>query len=94
MKCEDWTELIDLYLDNELPESLRGRFERHLMRCAGCAFEVRTLEQTLDSLRDTVSPIKIPSATLERMEARLQSRLAPRLKTPASNGGQRTLRLV
>ena len=94
MKCEDWTALVDLYLEGELPETLAHSMERHLMQCAGCAFEVRTLERTLDLLHESVPKIETPPAVIERMEARLHKRLAPHLKSPTPSGGQRALRLV
>ncbi len=94
MKCDDWAELLDLYLDHELPKELSLRLERHLMRCAACSFEARTLEQTISLLREAVSPAEIPAVAVERMEARLLKHLTPHLKPPVAAGGQRTLRLT
>ena len=46
MRCEELQPLLDMRLDNELPEEIAQKVDRHLLRCPTCAYEIRTLEQT------------------------------------------------
>jgi len=34
--CREFADFIMEYLDGELPEDVRGSFERHLSRCPNC----------------------------------------------------------
>ena len=44
MRCEEWSHLLDLSLDGELPEETARALDRHSLRCPACAYELRTLE--------------------------------------------------
>ncbi len=83
MRCEEARTLLDLYLDGELPQELADRLDRHLLRCAGCAGEIRTLEQTLTLLRGAVESAEATPGFRERAAARLQDRLASHLRPSA-----------
>jgi anti-sigma factor RsiW len=80
MRCEALRELLDLYLDGELPEETVRKLDRHLLRCPTCAYEVRTLEQTRGMLREVVPPATTPPHFRERTLARLLDALAPDLR--------------
>jgi anti-sigma factor RsiW len=71
MRCEEIRSLLDAHLDNELPEELNRRVERHLLRCPGCSYEARTLEQTRAMLREAVPPAVTTPNFRERAVARL-----------------------
>ena len=72
MTCGEIKDLLDLYLDNELSEEARTRLERHLLKCPGCAFELRSLEQTRALLLESFPPGEASPSFQERMSARLQ----------------------
>jgi anti-sigma factor RsiW len=82
MRCDELAALIDLYVAGDLPEETSRSVERHLLRCARCAHDVRSLEQTLALLQDAV-PTEEPTPQFrERSLARLLNELAPRLNRP------------
>jgi anti-sigma factor RsiW len=85
MRCEESRELLDLYMDGELAEETRQRVERHLLRCADCSFQVRTLEQTRLLLREAHAAAEaVPSpAFCEKMHARLHDAFRERLQVEA-----------
>ncbi|MDP9847587.1 anti-sigma factor family protein [Streptosporangium lutulentum] len=45
--CEELVDLVTAFLENDLDESTRSRFEEHLVGCEGC-------ERYLDQFRTTV----------------------------------------
>ena len=45
--CDELVELVTAFLENDLDESTRSRFEEHLVGCEGC-------EHYLDQFRTTV----------------------------------------
>jgi len=83
MKCEEAGALLDLHLEGELPQELADRLDRHLLRCAQCAGELRSLEQTRSLLRKALDPAEPSPAYRERALARLTDRLAPHLRPAA-----------
>lgn len=92
MRCSDFQELLDLYMDGDLPEEMRARLERHLLRCAECAFQARTLEQTRAHLRAAYPHPEPPPAFREKMAARLQDAFQDRLRRePEPNAAQWSL---
>jgi anti-sigma factor RsiW len=95
MRCAEMKDLLDSYVDEELPEEVRARIDRHLLRCADCAFQVRTLEQTRVLLRDAYAPVEPSPAFREKMTARLQDAFADVLRPePEAAVHQRTLPLL
>ena len=80
MRCEETLNLIDLYLDGELPEELKAKVDRHLLRCLACGGEVRALEQTRALLSQAFAPEAPSPSYRERASARLLDRLAPHLR--------------
>ena len=51
MNENEWTELIDLYAADELPDALRARVEAHLAARPDAAHDAATLRDTLTYLR-------------------------------------------
>jgi hypothetical protein len=80
MRCEEAQSLLDLHLDNSLPQEMAVKLDGHLLRCSRCAGELRALEQTRALLRDAVLPAEPAPAFLERAAARLHDRLAAHLR--------------
>jgi len=92
MNCKEIADLLELYADAELSEEARARVDRHLMRCAECAYLVRSIEQTRSLLRDAYPRDESAPGFRERMEARLESELADVLKPePAESATQWSL---
>lgn len=50
LTCAELVELVSAYLDGELDEDTRERFERHLADCDGC-------ERYLDQFRTVISAV-------------------------------------
>src|SRR5579859_1041481 len=80
MRCDAIRDLLDLYVDGDLPEEADRKVDRHLLRCPACAYEVRTLEQTRAMLRAAVPPTEASPAFRERTAAYLVHALSDRLK--------------
>lgn len=66
MDCQDLVELVTAYLEGELDESTRIRFETHLSGCEGCA-------TYLDQIRATVR--MLGSTPDETLDPAIQDRL-------------------
>src|SRR5438045_1716947 len=80
MRCDEAEALLDIHLDGELPQEMADKLDRHLLRCALCAGQLRSLEQTRTLLRITLQPAEPSPAYRERALARLSDRLAPHLR--------------
>src|SRR5688500_392052 len=92
MNCKEITDLLDLYADGELSLESRARIDRHLIQCAGCAYRVRSIEQTRSLLRDALPQEESAPGFRERMEARLESELVDLLKPePVESAAQWSL---
>lgn len=79
MRCDVARELLDLYVDEELPEETAVQVERHLLRCPECAFDVSSLERTRALLRESETPEECSPSFRERALARLTDTFADRL---------------
>lgn len=51
MTCGDVKSLSGNYLDEELPEELQSRVQRHLLKCPGCAHDVSSQSMAINALR-------------------------------------------
>jgi hypothetical protein len=89
MRCEEAQLLLDLHLDNSLPQELAVKLDRHLLRCSQCAGELRSLEQTRALLRDAIPPAEPTPAFRERAAARLHDSLAAHLRPAATPAAAR-----
>ncbi|MBC8134980.1 MAG: zf-HC2 domain-containing protein [Fibrella sp.] len=57
LTCEQATELIGAYLDDELPTETRRRLDAHFLRCPSCAYEAQSLRITSERLRGDAGEI-------------------------------------
>ena len=57
MTCHDYKDLLMGYLDNELSEEQRNRFEEHLAGCPECAGELKEF-QKLKAITDEVTLVE------------------------------------
>jgi anti-sigma factor RsiW len=55
MNCKSVENLLQDYLDNELTEELREQVRRHVMRCRQCAWEIQSIAEMLQALRESVA---------------------------------------
>jgi anti-sigma factor RsiW len=77
---------LGAYQDGELPPGARARVEGHVAGCAGCAGELRALEQLHAAL--AVSPPEVPAAVWDAFWPQVRSRLATEPVTrPAAGWG-------
>lgn len=67
MKCAEVRELLGNYMDQELTESMTQRIERHLLRCAACAYEARSIEQARRMLQQSVEKPMVSEQLGERI---------------------------
>ena len=89
MRCEEWSHLLDLSLDGELPEETARALDRHSLRCPACAYELRTLEQTRRMLREA-DLSEAPSDTFRlRTASRLRDALTDRTRPTLSRANDR-----
>jgi anti-sigma factor RsiW len=92
MRCIEISDLLDLFIDGELADETRARVERHLLRCAECAFQIRTLEQTRSLLREAYPSAESFPAFREKMAARLQDAFRDVLRSESADApNQRSL---
>lgn len=57
LTCEQATELIGAYLDDDLPTETRRRLDAHCLRCQACAYEAHSLRITKERLRGDAGEI-------------------------------------
>jgi len=57
MTCHDYKDLMMGYLDNELSDEQRNRFEEHLAGCSECAGELKEF-QKLKAITDEVTLVE------------------------------------
>ncbi len=88
MRCEEVRKLIDFHADGALDESSATEIERHLIRCASCAHEVRSLELTIKLLRSTAADAAASNSFVTRTAAKLRAELAPHLHQPPAPAAQ------
>ena len=44
MRCKDFKNKLELYIDNELSRQQKAELERHLSKCPGCTKELEVLK--------------------------------------------------
>jgi anti-sigma factor RsiW len=61
MTCRELTDFLGAYLDGELSDEVRRRFEEHLAACPECAAYLETYRGTVklarDAFRDPDAPV-------------------------------------
>jgi predicted anti-sigma-YlaC factor YlaD len=50
LPCQELVELVTDYLENQMPEGVRVRFETHLAQCSGCRAYLEQMRQTIRAL--------------------------------------------
>jgi len=60
MKCSEFSQLIDLYLDGELDDMARAQFEKHAETCEGCRSELNAARKLMDILSHLDDNVAVP----------------------------------
>jgi hypothetical protein len=77
MNCESTRELLNAYLDSELPEAQRRAVEEHVAACEACRVELRALRRTAELIR-SLPHVQAPRGLAGRVRARLNRLRAAR----------------
>ncbi|MBX3389972.1 MAG: zf-HC2 domain-containing protein [Phycisphaeraceae bacterium] len=56
LNCRDCSEFLMAYLDNEMGQEIRARFETHLSNCCSCRNYVDTYRQTVKLAQEACCP--------------------------------------
>jgi anti-sigma factor (TIGR02949 family) len=73
MTCNEALEMIGPYVDDDLPEEVRRRIERHFLTCRACSSEAETQRITKARLRDGIGEVTAPDAFRSRVLARVRA---------------------
>ena len=76
MTCQQLTEFIGRYRDNELAEEVRTEFDRHLAACPSCVAYLKTYEQTVllaKASADNSVPPDVPESLVKAILAATDS---------------------
>jgi anti-sigma factor RsiW len=79
--CVDVEYLVDDYVDGELDEVLRVRFDSHLDGCNACRGLVFDIQKLVELAR-TLDHDPIPVGISERLRNRLEEELGVKLSSP------------
>jgi hypothetical protein len=70
MRCSKAVQLLQLYIDRQLPLSSLHALETHIATCPTCAQELRLLEEVADTLNNTalvMEPTNLTSTIMQRV---------------------------
>jgi anti-sigma factor RsiW len=69
LSCQELVELVTDYLEGDLSEEERARFEEHIGRCDACGTYLEQMRQTI-ALAGSLSPAALtPEAERDLLEA-------------------------
>lgn len=68
--CSDVEELVDFYVDEELPNSLRPKIQAHLLKCSTCRELVDDVVTIVEVAR-TLSNQALPPGVRDRLREHL-----------------------
>jgi anti-sigma factor RsiW len=86
MNCSDVRGLAGNYIDDELPDEVHDRIQRHLLKCAGCQREVSTLGGAVRALRTAVPTAAPHPAFIQAALEKLSEELNVTNTLPAASG--------
>ena len=79
LECREVEELVDSYLDGELPTNLAVRYDEHLCCCVSCAELVSDLRSVL-TIAKTLAEHPVPAPVRSRLRDALNRRFGLRLE--------------
>ena len=71
MRCQEFSTLIQSYLDHELSREIETEWRQHLEECGACRANVREFETCLAMMRRFMGDEMPPKRLRERMTQRL-----------------------
>lgn len=74
LNCSEVEELLDHYIDGDMPEDVKARFERHIEHCDYCHSLVADC-QHLVSVAKSLAETPIPRDVSERLREALRARV-------------------
>jgi anti-sigma factor RsiW len=86
MTCGDVKSLAGNYLDEELPEELHSRVQRHFLKCLACAHDVSSQSLALDALRSACAVSTPGEEFIQSALGRLSQELDLVSKLPPTPG--------
>jgi anti-sigma factor RsiW len=69
MTCQELVELVTDYLDDQLDEGQRARFDEHLEECPPCVIYLHEMRMTIDALGRVPAESLSPDAERELLAA-------------------------
>ena len=61
MRCEEFKDKADAYLERELSKDESKEFENHLLSCRNCRMEMESMKKCIDMMRNVFSDKEPPS---------------------------------
>lgn len=55
MRCDEFKEKADAYLEKELPKHEIIEFENHLRSCRDCRMEIESIQKSIDMMKNIFS---------------------------------------
>ena len=81
VNCRDVEDLVGSYLDDELDDHLRDRFDGHLNQCGACKLLVEDLQSILATAK-TIDERPVPADVSRRLRLALSEKLGIELDSP------------
>lgn len=69
--CEQLYRHLSEFLDHEMTDELRAKFETHLTDCVSCRSLCHTMQGTVDMVRDLGGATAVPCDCLARLRSRV-----------------------
>jgi anti-sigma factor RsiW len=60
MRCEEFKDKVDAYLEKELSKDESIEFESHLRSCLNCGMEIESIQKSIDMMKNIFSDKKPP----------------------------------
>jgi anti-sigma factor RsiW len=67
--CRDVVEVVTAYLEGELEDGLRRRFENHLAGCDECTAYVEQMRRTIAITGESIAPEQLPPELREGLRS-------------------------
>jgi anti-sigma factor RsiW len=71
MECETFKRFIQDYLDEELPEDVKGEWQQHFEACLACRTEVQIYQKCIGMLQRFMGEERPPETLRERLKQKL-----------------------
>ncbi|WP_271216053.1 anti-sigma factor family protein [Streptosporangium carneum] len=82
--CDEWVELVTAYLENDLDEPTRQRFEEHLAECECCGHYLHQFRVTVTAL-GALPPDPPPDDMRDRLLSAFRNRRDSRVEERRSS---------